>query len=88
MASTKKTKVGIPRIFLLALLILGITVTQGMISRANAVTHFSRACLFGTNESGTWNWGSKIEGWFWVNSKHYNFNTGTWHLLHLDFETA
>jgi len=78
MASTKKTKVGIPRIFLLALLILGTTVTQGMISRANAVTHFSRACAFGTNESGTHNWGSKLGGWFWVNSKHYNFNAGTW----------
>jgi len=75
---------GIQRVFLLAMLILGITFTKGMVADADAVVHFSRACAFGTNESGTHNFSAKLGGWFWVNSLHYNFNYGTkrWEYKH------
>ena len=76
---------GILRVFLLAVLTLCITITQGMVTDASAVVHFSRACrLIGANESGTHNFSAKLGGWFWVNSHHlnYNYNTRRWEWQH------
>ncbi len=42
------------------------------------MTHFSRACgisgVGGRNESGTWNLGADLDGFYYVRSHHLNYN--------------